>query len=195
VERDEREGERLMLANAMAMNYGFAFRLSAYANLTAAVQRAFGRVSPKLVVDSPHNSVYEEEVEGRPALVHRHNACRIYPASEMARHPLFSKTGQPLLLPGTNRTSSYLCVPGAKPERSLNSACHGAGTTIKQMVAAGRSGADPQGRRTLRFSYSEDEPREVPQLDDRGVDEALKILVKHEIVRPVARLRPFAVLN
>jgi tRNA-splicing ligase RtcB (3'-phosphate/5'-hydroxy nucleic acid ligase) len=195
VERGEREGERLMLANAMAMNYGFAFRLSAYANLTAAVQSAFGRVRPKLVVDSPHNSVYEEEVEGRPALVHRHNACRIYPASEMAHHPLFSKTGQPLLLPGTNRTSSYLCVPGSKPERSLNSACHGAGTTIKQMVAAGRSGADPQGRRTLRFSYSEDEPREVPQLDDRGVDEALKILVKHEIVRPVARLRPFAVLN
>ena len=35
----------------------------------------------------------------------------------------------------------------------------------------------------------------VPQLDDRGVDEALRILQSHRIVRPVARLRPLAVLT
>ena len=32
-----------------------------------------------LVVDSPHNSIYEEEVDGRRAVVHRHNSCRRTP--------------------------------------------------------------------------------------------------------------------
>jgi RNA-splicing ligase RtcB len=38
-------------------------------------------------------------------------------------------------------------------------------------------------------------PTEVPQLDDRGVDDVLEVLMSHGVVRPVARLRPFAVLN
>jgi hypothetical protein len=35
----------------------------------------------------------------------------------------------------------------------------------------------------------------VPQLDDRGVDEALAILTRSKLVRPVARLHPVAVLS
>jgi hypothetical protein len=35
----------------------------------------------------------------------------------------------------------------------------------------------------------------VPHLDSLGVDEGLRILAEHDLVRPVARLRPFAVLN
>ena len=42
VERDSTEGERLMLATIMAMNYGFAFRLRTYAMLTALARASFG---------------------------------------------------------------------------------------------------------------------------------------------------------
>jgi tRNA-splicing ligase RtcB (3'-phosphate/5'-hydroxy nucleic acid ligase) len=127
--------------------------------------------------------------------MHRHNACRAYPAAKMAGHPVFADTGQPLLLPGTNRTSSYLCVAGQAASTSLYSACHGAGTVIDDFAARGLSGPDPGGRRTLKFSYRDSAPDEVPHLDDRGVDEALGILVRNGLTRPVARLRPFAVLN
>jgi tRNA-splicing ligase RtcB len=195
VEREGIEGERLMLANVMAMNYGFAFRLAAYSSLTALLRETLGGVDSRLVVDSPHNSIYEEEIGGETAVVHRHNSARAYPASRMAHHPVFGQIGQPLLLPGTNRTSSYLCVAGDGAASSVYSASHGAGSAIKQFVAAGLSGRDPEGRKTLRFDYSHDDPAEVDQLDDRGVDETLGILRRHEILRPVARLRPFAVLN
>jgi len=113
----------------------------------------------------------------------------------MAHHPLFGRIGQPLLLPGTNRTSSYLCVAGEGAHSSLYSASHGAGSNIKNFVARGLSGRDPGGRVTLRFDYSGNGPTEVAQLDDRGVDDTLQILHSHDILRPVARLRPFAVLN
>jgi RNA-splicing ligase RtcB len=119
----------------------------------------------------------------------------VYPASQLPDHPLFRTIGQPLLLPGTNRTSSYLCIPGDEPQRSLNSVCHGAGSTIKSFVQRGLSGRDPHGRVTLRFGYNGGGPVEVEQLDDRAVDTAIEILADNRIVRPVARLRPFAVLN
>jgi len=195
VDRDGDEGERLLLANAMAMNYGFAFRLSTYASLQALFRKAFGPTEARLIVDSPHNSIYEEEVDGQLALVHRHNAARAYPAARMTGHPLFARTGQPLLLPGTNRTSSYLCVAAEGAATSICSAAHGAGTNVKRFAQQGLSQTDRGGRTTLRFDYSRATPTAVPQLDDRGVDDVLEVLSTNGVVRPVARLRPFAVLN
>ncbi|HEV8156040.1 MAG TPA: RtcB family protein [Gaiellales bacterium] len=195
IERDSVEGERLMLATVMAMNYGFAFRLATFATLDAQARRSLGATGARLVVDSPHNTIYEEPIGGRRAIVHRHNAARAYPASRMAHHPVFGRIGQPVLLPGTSRTSSYLCVAGAGAERSLYSASHGAGTTVDEFARTGRSADDPRGRSTLRFRYAQREPVAVPQLDDRGVDAALRILQDDDVLRPVARMRPLAVLN
>src|SRR5438445_751609 len=67
VELDSDEGRRLMLANAAAMNYGFAFRMATYAGLRQIATDVFGGGASQLVVDSPHNSVYMEEVAGQPA--------------------------------------------------------------------------------------------------------------------------------
>jgi tRNA-splicing ligase RtcB len=188
------DGRRALLATRLSMNYGFAYRMATYAALRAMAQSALGATT-HLVVDSPHNSVYEEEVRGAPAFVHRHNACRAYPAELMAGHPAFAETGQPLLLPGTNRTSSYLCVPAAGAHRSLYTACHGSGSIISEFERSGRSGPDPHGRTTARYRYNGAAPADVPHLDDRGVNEALGILTGHALVRPVARMRPFAVLS
>lgn len=195
VERDSIEGERLMLSNIMAMNYGFGFRIAVFSILTELARKWLGAETSRLVVDSPHNTAYEEEIEGKRAIVHRHNAARAFPASRMAAHPVFGTTGQPLLLPGTNRTSSYLCVAGEGAADTVYSVSHGAGSHVKHFEKNGLSGLDPHGRRTLRFSYKHRRPDEVSQLDDQGVDDALNILALHDIVRPVARLRPFAVLN
>jgi tRNA-splicing ligase RtcB len=195
VPRHGTEGDRVMLANAAAMNYGFAFRTATYANLVALANEAFGPTAGRLVVDSPHNSIYEEEVDGDLAVVHRHNSCRAFPAGMMPAGTAFGDVGQATLLPGTNRTSSYLCVAGEGAEASLYSACHGAGSLIDDFAARGVSQPDSQGRKTLRYRYTDEAPAEVAHLDDRGVDEALAILVENGLCRPVARLRPLAVLN
>jgi tRNA-splicing ligase RtcB len=191
---DGDEGRRVLLAQRLSMNYGFAYRLATLAALRRFAQEAFG-ARLDLVVDSPHNSVYEEEVDGRPAHVHRHNAARAWTPARMAGHPVFAQTGQPLLLPGTNRTSSFLCVPAADAHRSLFTACHGTGSIISSFVREGRSGPDPRGRSTDCYSYGDSAPRTVEHLDDLGVGEGLDILVRNGLVRPVARMRPFAVLS
>jgi len=195
VELDSEDGQRLMLANAAAMNYGYAFRMATYAALQTLAVRTFGGEPGKLIVDSPHNSVYEEEVGGRRAVVHRHNSCRAYPADRLPAGTTFAATGQAVLLPGTHRTSSYLAVAGAGSAHSLHSACHGAGTVIDQFEQSGASQADPLGRSTLQFRYSDAAPARVAHLDDTGVNAAMSVLTGHEIVRPIARMRPMAVLH
>lgn len=195
VPRDTPEGERLLLANALAMNYGFAFRLATYAALRAVAQDALGIRADRLIVDSPHDSMYEEPFRGESVVVHRHNSSRAFPASMMAGHPVFGTTGQPVLLPGTNRTSSFLCAATEGADATVHTTCHGTGTIISDFERRGLSHADPLGRTTLRFRYDGAEPERVRQLDDRGVGEGLDILVGHGVVRPVARMRPIAVLN
>jgi tRNA-splicing ligase RtcB len=184
-----------MLANAAAMNYGFAFRAATYGTLSQLAREVFGARDVRLVVDSPHNSIYEEEVGGQSALVHRHNSCRAYPAEKMPAGTPFGMVGQAVLVPGTHRTSSYLCVAADSAHRSLYSACHGAGTIIDAFAQSGVSRPDEAGHSTLRFRYGGDDPARVEHLDDRGVDEALAILTRNDLVRPVARMRPVAVLN
>jgi tRNA-splicing ligase RtcB len=192
---DGREGRRFMLANAAAMNYGFAFRAATYALLNAQAERVFGVRGTRLVVDSPHNSIYEEQIDGTRAFVHRHNSCRAYPAARMPAGTTFGEIGQAVLVPGSSRTSSYLCVAGEDAERSLHSACHGAGTIIEDFERRGVSSERPDGRVTLRFRYGSQDPQPTPHLDDLGVDAAMGILSGNRLARPVARLRPLAVLT
>jgi hypothetical protein len=54
---------------------------------------------------------------------------------------------------------------------------------------------DKDERTTLRYDYSGTGPVRVSQLDDRGVDDVLDVLTAHDIARPIAKLRPLAVLN
>ena len=192
---DGAEGSRVMLANAAAMNYGFAFRAATYGHLAGLARTVFGARDVRLVVDSPHNSIYPEQVDGQTALVHRHNSCRAFTADRMPAGTAFAQVGQAVLVPGTHRTSSFLCVAGAGAHRSLYSACHGAGTIIDAFAQAGISGAGEPGQATLRFRYDGTDPETVAHLDDRGVGEALAILTDNDLVRPVARMRPIAVLH
>ena len=109
VELDSPEGRRLMLANAAAMNYGFAFRMSTYSSLRRLAAQCFGGADGRLVVDSPHNSIYEEPIAGGgSAVVHRHNSCRAFSADMMAPGTTFAETGQAVLLPGH---SSHVELP------------------------------------------------------------------------------------
>jgi RNA-splicing ligase RtcB len=195
VELASDEGQRLMLANAAAMNYGFAFRVATYAALRTLAAEAFGGATGRLVVDSPHNSIYEEPVGDGTGVVHRHNSCRAYPAELMPEGTTFATTGQAVLLPGTHRTSSYLAVAGPTSERSLHSACHGAGTVVSDHVRRGLSDTDPEGRSTLRFRYTDEAPTRAAHFDDNGVNAALGVLVGNGLVTPVARMRPLAVLH
>ena len=114
------------------------------------------------------------------ALVHRHNACRAYPAVAHGRITRL-RQDRPAAAAARARTGRRrTCAsPGDGAERSLYSACHGAGKN-DQALRRERALRAPtrSGRVTLRFDYSGAGPMEVPQLDDRGIDDAVNILAE-----------------
>ena len=186
-----------MLANAAAMNYGFAFRVATYAALRRLAAETFGGATGRLVVDSPHNSIYEEPVGEAPAVVHRHNSCRAYPAEMMPAGTTFAtdRSGgaaarhAPHVLatsrsPG--RTSAAQPALGLPRRRDRG---------LRPVVRRGLSDTDPEGRSTLRFRYTDAAPTGRPHFDDNGVNAALGVLVGNGLVTPVARMRPIAVLH
>src|ERR1041384_1837262 len=103
---------------AAAANFAFANRQI----ITAGIRRAWPE-QIDIVYDVAHNIAKVEEHDGRRLVVHRKGATRAFP-------------GQPVLIPGSMGTASYLLMgqDGAMRE-SFGSSCHGAGRVMSRSAA------------------------------------------------------------
>lgn len=191
------EGYRCMLSVKASANYGYANRTA----IVAAVKRSFESVLNSkgfhlsIFYDLSHNSIFEEGVDGEKLWVHRHNSCRVFPPSKMSKGSIFYSTGQPVLLPGSNRTSSYICVGREGAVNSLCSIDHGAGKMIDRFEGSGRCKTLRDGKITKLYRYNSSNATDIPHLSDEGIDEVIAITSSNNIAKPVARLRPIAVLK
>ena len=185
-----------MLANAAAMNYGFAFRAATYAGLMSLANQAFGPTGGRLVVDSPHNSIYEEDVDGESAdRAPSQLVSRLPGVEDAAGHGRSVRWVRRRSSPAPAARRRISVWPTTVPRRACTRRVTERGASSATSPSNGKSQLDPMGRTTIRFGYSDEAPNEVPQLDDRGVNEALAILTQNGLSRPVARLRPLAVLR
>ena len=126
---DSPEGRAYLGAMAAAANYGRANRQL----LTQAVRRAFAAaagVGVDLVYDVSHNmaKIETHRVDGsrRRLCVHRKGATLALPPGHPDLPEEFAEAGQPVLVPGTMGTASYVLV-GEEGNDAFMSACHGAG--------------------------------------------------------------------
>jgi tRNA-splicing ligase RtcB len=131
------EGQGYLGAMAAAANYGRANR-QVLANM---VRRVFSQTPGgglDLVYDVSHNLAKMEThvVDGRPTqlCVHRKGATRALPPGHPDLPPDLRPTGQPVLIPGSMGTCSYVLagVPGGG---AFASTCHGAGRVMSRHEA------------------------------------------------------------
>ncbi|MET7906521.1 RtcB family protein [Streptomyces sp. NPDC005355] len=122
-------GRDYLGAMAAAANYGRANRQL----LTQAVRHAFATaagVSLDLVYDVSHNTAKIEthDMGGVPRrlCVHRKGATLALPPGHPSLPEDLTEAGQPVLVPGTMGTASYVMV-GTPENDAFLSACHGAG--------------------------------------------------------------------
>ena len=136
VPADTPEGRRLLVSIKAAGNYGYANRAAVLDLILRAARRVTGRRDGgwSVVADLSHNIIARERIGGRDLWVHRHNAVRLRPPSDFPEGSLYRKIGQPSMLPGTNRSSSYLLLSREGTACTLNSADHGAGCTVDRFV-------------------------------------------------------------
>ena len=135
---DSAAGRAYLGAMAAAANYGRANRQL----LAEAARRVFERVAGArldLVYDVSHNLAKLEEhvVDGgrRRLCVHRKGATRAFPPGHAELPDDLRTVGQPVLIPGTMGTSSYV-LTGVPDGPAFHSTCHGAGRAQSRHQAA-----------------------------------------------------------
>jgi RNA-splicing ligase RtcB len=191
-----KESDNLDVLNAyyMAFNFGYANRFYIMDQIIKTLEHiSKKKIDARLLVDISHNSIIKETFENDDYWVHRHNSVRLPPLSELKTHPIFSKYGYPLIIPGTDRTSTYICVRGDHPEKMLNSMDHGFGQLVYNYLQSGNYILN--NLKTRMFGYKGTDYIDNKILDDGFLDEQIYALEKKGIIKPVARLRPFATLK
>lgn len=136
---DSPEGRGYLGAMAAAANYGRANRQL----LGQAARGVFAAVTGAgldLVYDVSHNlaKIETHDVGGVPVelCVHRKGATRAFPPGHADLPRDLAPAGQPVLIPGTMGTASYVLV-GTAGGDAFQSTCHGAGRRLSRHQAAG----------------------------------------------------------
>lgn len=197
------EGEAYLGAMAAAANYGRANRQALAAAVRQAFARAVGTAGLRLVYDVSHNlaKLEKHQIEGRPRLlcVHRKGATRALPPGHVDLPDDLRRVGQPVLVPGSMGTASYVLV-GVVPGGAFASACHGAGRMLSRHAAV-RQVRGAELRRELEASGIAVRASSVRGLAEeapiayKDVEEVVLTCERAGLARRVARLRPLGVVK
>ncbi len=141
------EGQEYLAAMAAAANYAWTNRQC----ITHWTREAFERVfeasarnlGMQIIYDVAHNvaKIEQHEVNGKTKTlcVHRKGATRAFGPGRPELSELHRKTGQPVIVPGSMGTASYLCVGMEQAMRETwGSTCHGAGRVLSRHEAIRR---------------------------------------------------------
>ncbi len=180
----------------ISTNFGYANRASILVKISEILNKELGVKYDQLSIlwDHSHNSIQPEDIDGQKLWVHRHNTCRILPPVTSNSNFSRASFGQPMFIPGTNATSSYIGVSGNGCRDTINSVDHGAGNKIKYYIENGYSDILP-GHYTKLYNYNTLKPTMKEQYTSQGIDDIISILKKNNIIKPIARLKPIAVLK
>jgi len=147
VPADTPEAQNYLKQMAGAANFGFTNRQLITHWLRESFQNAFKRdidaLDMHIIYGVCHNilKIEEHEVEGRKMKlnVHRKGATRAFPPEHSVLPQNYKNIGQPVLIPGTMGSASYLCVGRPKAmELSFGSTAHGAGRVMSRSKAIKR---------------------------------------------------------
>jgi len=206
---DSPEGHAYEGAMRCAANYAFANRqVLAHLAREAFAKTLRGRapnVHLHQVYDIAHNMGKTEEhvIDGerRRVCVHRKGATRAFGPGFEGLPPEYRSIGQPVLVPGSMGTASWVLVGTEKSmERSLGSCCHGAGRTMSRRKAK-RSINGGELRRELERQGIKVRAGSMPGLAEeapaayKDVDAVVDAVAGAGIAKKVARLRPVAVVK
>ncbi len=202
------EAQNYIKAMKCAVNYAFTNRQVIMHWTRETFDEVFGKGTSDnmhLVYDVAHNiaKFEEHEVDGKimELCVHRKGATRAFAKGRKELPEKYINIGQPVLIPGSMGTASYVLVGKQKGmEVSFGSTCHGAGRVMSRS----------QARRTFAFEdvreemknkgiYMKAADKRVAQEEASGsykdVDEVVKSVALAGISDIVVKLKPIGVVK
>ncbi|MDT0317263.1 RtcB family protein [Streptomyces millisiae] len=202
VPADSPEGRDYLAAMAAAANYARANRQLLTESSRAAFAETVGH-GLDLVYDISHNlakiETHRVDGETRRLCVHRKGATRALPPGHPELPPDLAEAGQPVLIPGTMGTASYL-LTGVPDGDAWHSTCHGAGRVESRHQAArevngGRLRAELEARGiAVRGTTARGLAEEAPGAY-KDIDAVVTAAEGAGLCRRVARLVPLGVVK
>jgi tRNA-splicing ligase RtcB len=183
------DGQQYFGAMAAAANFAFANRQF----ITAGIRRAWRHDLPgddvQIIYDVAHNVA---KIETHPGIgkvvVHRKGATRAFP-------------GQPVLIPGSMGTASYLLVGNEKAmQETFGSTCHGAGRVMSRTKARTEISFNELRERlraqgiVAEAGSSKGLVEEAPEAY-KDIDAVIDVVHNTGIASKVARFTPMAVIK
>lgn len=200
-----KEAQDYFSAMKAAVNFAFTNRQL----ITHWVRESFARIFKEepedlgmsILYDVAHNIAKIEEHNGQKLIVHRKGATRAFAPRRKEIPEIYRETGQPVLIPGSMGTASYILVgTEVAMEETFGSTCHGAGRVLSRTAAKKRwSGREIEeilkkmGKEVRAVSYkvlAEEAPEAY-----KNVDEVIKSVDLAGISRPVSRNVPLGVVK
>jgi tRNA-splicing ligase RtcB len=203
------EAQDYYQAMACAVNYAFVNRQV----ITHWVRQSFEKVLKKssdqlglnLIYDVAHNiaKIEEHNIEGKQTKVwtHRKGATRSFPPGHMDIPADYRPVGQPVIIPGSMGTSSWLLVGTTKAMNvTFGSTAHGAGRMLSRSAAKRRFwGGDVkkslEGQGIVIRSTSSTVLAEEADLAYKDVNRVVDVSDRIGIATRVARLVPMGVVK
>ena len=192
-------GKKYFSAMKCAVNFAFCNRQMIMHYVRELLKRYFPKIKTSLVYDIAHNISKVEEYDGKELLIVRKGATRSLGKGRKEIPSVYRKVGQPVLIPGSMSTPSYILV-GTKEaeEKSFGSSAHGAGRAhsrswahkelnmekLKKILSEKDIILEGSGKATIEES----------ELSYKDVEEVIDVTDKEGLAKKVAKLKPIAVM-
>ncbi len=203
------EGRAYLSAMRCAANYAFCNRqMLAYSARKVFESVFMGKVQDPhlhLVYDLAHNmgKIETHTVAGKQVrvCVHRKGATRAFGPNTEGVPERFQKIGQPVLVPGSMGTSSWVLVgTSTSMTKTFGSSCHGSGRVFSRSQAKRQIRGDQLRQRLLsqgiyvKTGSLSGLAEEAPEAY-KDVDEVVDCVIGAGLALRVARLKPIAVIK
>ncbi len=200
------EAKNYLGAMAAAANFAWANRQAITHFTRGAFRKVLGEGAQlRLVYDVSHNIAkrerYRIDGEEREVLVHRKGATRSFPAGAPGLPSAYQDVGQPVLIPGSMGTASYVLVGTDRAmEETFGTVCHGAGRAMSRTAAKRGRDARVETKKLedqgiiLRSETRDGILEEVPEAY-KDIDAVVDVVHNAGLARKVARLRPIGVIK
>lgn len=203
------EAKDYFQAMACAVNYAFANRQAIMHWVRQSFQQVYHedpeKFGLKLVYDVAHNiaKVETHQIDGgkKKVWVHRKGATRAFPPGHDEVPQDYRSKGQPVLIPGSMGTSSWVLVGAEKAmELSFGSTAHGAGRMMSRTAAKRKFWGEEiktamEKRGIVVRAASAMVLAEEADLAYKNVDVVADVSDRLGIATKVARLVPIAVVK
>lgn len=192
-------GQDYLSAMKCAVNFAFCNRQIIMHKIRELLKRYFLENNFKLVYDVAHNIAKFEKYNGKEIMVIRKGATRAFGAGREDIPKEYKKVGQPVIIPGSMSTLSFILV-GKKgnEELSFSSSAHGAGRAHSRAWAhkslTSEKVKDILKKKDILLEGSFKGTIEESELSYKNVEEVIEATEKSGLSSKVASLKPIAVV-